>query len=179
MTDNKALIERLREREMHVVDVNAGVEPLVDYREPTPKELEAATALEQADRALVEKDAEIARSNDDLASMSFAHTLAEERAEAAEAKLASARAEALEEAATYHDAEATKYQKRLDRQAGRRDIPAMEASIGGRVIGFGGTEVSRYREALQDEISSHQISAKRIRALIPESNPAEKKEGPE
>lgn len=40
------MVKRLREREQHVVDVNAGVEPLVGYRDPTAKELEAAAMLE-------------------------------------------------------------------------------------------------------------------------------------
>lgn len=87
--------------------------------------------------------------------------------EAAERALVGARNSALEDAAKWHDAEAAKYERRLARQAGRRDIPAFEMGIGGQSIGFSGTEVSRYREALQDEISMHVLSAKAIRALGP------------
>ena len=71
----------------------------------------------------------------------------------------------LERAALWHDAEAEKFQRRLDRQATRRDVPGFRGNVGGRSVSFSGTEVSQYREALQDEISSHQISARNIRAL--------------
>lgn len=84
-----------------------------------------------------------------------------------------AREGAIEECAKYHDERADKFAKRLARQAGRRDIPAFEGSLGSVGFGFSGTEVERHREALQDEVSSHQLSAKAIRALhLPAPQPA-------
>ena len=74
-------------------------------------------------------------------------------------------AEAFEICAAFHDGEAEKLKKRLDRAMTRRDVGPTDIVLAERVLSFGGSHVGEMREALRDEIALHEMSAKAIRAL--------------